>query len=118
MGVAYSNLGAVYLDKKDFAHAEAMFRKAIERFTAALPGENMNSAIAHLKLGRALLRQKRFREAEPETLLAYNYLLKQVDPDNTYFISARKDLNAIYLGLNEPSRALMYQAGTTPHSTP
>ena len=108
MGVAYSNLGAVYLDEKDFPRAEAMFRRAIERFTAALPDENMNSAIAHLKLGRALLRQKRFGDAEPETLLAYNYLRKQVDPDNTYFISARKDLNAIYTGMNEPSRALKF----------
>jgi serine/threonine-protein kinase len=99
MGVAYSNLGSVYLDRKDFPRAEEMFRRALARFAVALPDENMNSAIAHLKLGRTLLRQKRFADAEPETLHAYHYLVKQVDSTNGYFVGARKDLNAIYLGL-------------------
>jgi len=104
VAVAYSNLGSVCLGEKDFACAETMYREAIQRFEKISP-VSVNTAIAHAKLGRALLRDRRFKEAEPETLGAYRYLVKQMTPANGFLMACRKDLAAIYDGLNEPEKA-------------
>jgi tetratricopeptide (TPR) repeat protein/tRNA A-37 threonylcarbamoyl transferase component Bud32 len=109
VAVSYSNLGSVYLGEKKYSDAENMFREAVRRLDVHASG-TANDAIAHLKLGRALLRQSRFKDAEPETTAAYQYLLKQVNPSSGYLTAARKDLTAIYEGLQEPDKAAQYRA--------
>lgn len=104
VAVAYSNLGSVCLGEKDFSCAETMYREAIQRFEK-ISAASVNVAIAHAKLGRALLRDGRFKEAEPETLGAYQYLVKQMTPTNGFLMACRKDLAAIYDGLHEPEKA-------------
>jgi eukaryotic-like serine/threonine-protein kinase len=110
IGVGLSNLGSVYMGQKDYVRAEAMYREAVRVFTETVHENHTNTGIAHLKLGRALLRQKRFAEAEPETLQGYQTLVKLVPPTNTFAIAARKDLAAIYLGLNRKTEAARYAA--------
>ena len=85
-----------------------MFREAVRRLDRQAAG-TANAAIAHLKLGRALLRQSRFVEAERETKFAYDYLVKQVAPNNGYLAAARKDLAAIYEGLKQPDQAARFR---------
>jgi serine/threonine protein kinase/tetratricopeptide (TPR) repeat protein len=109
VAVSYSNLGSVYLGEKKYAEAERMFREAVRRLDGQTAG-TANAAIARLKLGRALLRQSRFKDAEPETSAAYAYLVKQVNPSSGYLSAARKDLTAIYEGLNQPDKAARYRA--------
>ena len=72
--------------------------------------EHVNSAIAHIKLGRALLRQQRYREAEEHTLAGYQILSKLANPSVTWLQSARKDLTAIYDALQEHEKAKKFLA--------
>jgi len=109
IGVGLSNLGSVYMGQKNFPKAEAMYREAVAVFIATVHEDHLNTAIAHLKLGRALLRQKRYAEAEKETLRAYETLSKLVAPSNNFLLSARKDLEAIYTGLNRKADADRYR---------
>jgi hypothetical protein len=62
----------------------------------------VNTGEARLKLGRTLLRETRYKEAQPETLAAYQTLIKQTSPATSYIRAARKDLAAKYEGLKQP----------------
>jgi serine/threonine protein kinase/Tfp pilus assembly protein PilF len=109
VAVAYSNLGSVCLEQKNLKCAEEMYREAVRRLDAS-SANSLNDAVAHLKLGRALLREGRFAEAEPEALFGYSYLVKNVGPNDRFLTFARKDLAAIYDGLHHPDKAAHYRS--------
>jgi hypothetical protein len=54
--------------------------------------------------------EKRYAEAESETLAGYNMLLKQTSPTVSWLASARKDLVTIYDALNQPEQAAHFRA--------
>ena len=110
VAIALSNVAALYYDRKDYVRAEELFRDVVRRFTEALSADNVNTAIARLKLGRTLLHQNRCQEAEVETLAAYEFLTKQTSPDTSFVHAARKDLAAEYDGLKQPEKAAKYRA--------
>ena len=112
VAVAYSNLGSVCLDEKDYPCAEKMFQQST-RLLDAISAVSVNAAVAHLKLGRTLLREGRLKDAEPQTLAAYKYLVKQMAPTNNYLVASRKDLAAIYDGLHDPQQASRYRSELT-----
>ncbi len=62
-GTALSNLASVYMARKEPARAEPLYRQAIVIYSTAQSPEHMNTGIARIKLGRSLLRQRRFSEA-------------------------------------------------------
>ena len=103
IGVALANLGSVYLARKDNVRAEPLFREALAMYGQTLPNGNVNEAITRIKLGRALLRQHRAAEAEPETLAGYQILTKQNSPTVSWLQTARQDLAAID-ALKAPTR--------------
>jgi serine/threonine-protein kinase len=105
IGIAISNLGGVYLDRKQYRQAEAYFREAIDRFTATLSADHMNTAIARIKLGRALLREGRYVDAERESRWGYDDLLRQQSPSTAYIKGARQNLAAEYRALGRPVEA-------------
>ena len=109
VAVAYSNLGSVCLEQKNLKCAEEMYRDAVSRLDRSSPN-SLNDAVAHVKLGRALLREARFSEAEHETLFGYSYLVKKVDPTDHFLTVARKDLASIYDGLHQPDQAAHYRS--------
>ena len=82
----------------------------IRRYKEALPADNVNIGIAHIKLGRTLLRQNRHKDAEPETLAGYEILIKQSSPSTSFTRAARKDLAAEYEALNQPQKAARFRA--------
>ena len=110
VAVAVSNLASVYMDKKDYPRAEQMFRDAIRRFTETLGADNVNTGEAHIKLGRTLLREKRYKEAEMESRAGYDNLVKQTSPATSYIRAARKDLVADYEALKRPEKAARFKA--------
>lgn len=110
VAIALSNVAGIYMDKKDFPHAEQLFRDVVRRLTETLPPDNVNIGIAHIKLGRTLLRQKRYKDAEPETLAGYEILIKQSSPSTSFVRAARKDLVADYEALKEPEKAARFRA--------
>jgi serine/threonine-protein kinase len=70
----------------------------------------MNTGIARMKLGRSLLRQRRFTEAQVETLAGYEIMVKQANPSVTFIQNARKDLVAEYDSLKQPEKAARFVA--------
>jgi serine/threonine-protein kinase len=109
IAIAYSNIGSVCLDQKDFSCAEKNYREAVRRLDASSK-DSVNAVIAHLKLGRALLRESRFKDAEGETLPAYEYLVKHVPADNGFLRASRKDLAGIYDGMRNSEKATHFRA--------
>jgi serine/threonine-protein kinase len=110
VAIALSNAASIRMDKKDYEGAEQMYRDVVRRFTESLSAENVNTGIAHIKLGRTLLRESHFAEAQAETLAGYNVLQKQTSPSTSYLHGARKDLVAEYEALNQPDNAAKFRA--------
>ncbi len=109
VAVAYSNLGSVCLDEKDYTCAENSYRDALKRLNRSAK-DTLNAAVAHVKLGRALLREGRFQEAEVETQQGYDYLAGHVRSDNGFLRASRKDLAAINEGLHHADKAAYFRA--------
>jgi eukaryotic-like serine/threonine-protein kinase len=112
VAIALANVASQYMDKKDYASAEPIFRDVIRRLTEALPPDNVNNGIARIKLGRTLLRQNRYAEAEEQTHAGFDILSKQMDPTVSWLRSARKDLVAEYTGMNQPEQAAKFKEAT------
>ena len=83
--------------------------EAIAIYSATLASDHLNLGIARIKLGRTLLRQQRFAEAERETLAGHVIVAAQADPSVTWLRSARQDLVAIYDALSRPEDAARFR---------
>lgn len=117
VAIALSNLAYNYLNQKDYARAEQLFRDVVRRFTETLSADNVNTGIAHIKLGRTLLRENRFADAQVESLEGYENLMKQANPGTSYLRAARKDLAAEYDALQQPEKAAKFRAEMTAKET-
>lgn len=115
LGIAVSNLGSVHNARGDYVAAERAFRDAVQRFTAALSPGHTQTGIARLKLGRALLRQRRFREAIEESLAGYEILSTQTEPATSFLRAGRQDLAAAYDSLGQHELAARFRADTLSH---
>jgi serine/threonine protein kinase len=109
--VALSNLGNAHLAAKSYRQAETSLREALGVFAATAAADDPDAAVARQRLGRALLRQNRPRDAQPECLAAYQTLRKlgsgarKVALDN-----AREDLVAAYELIGDHTRAAALRA--------
>ena len=97
--VSISNLASVRLNDGDYKGAEPMFREAVTRFSAALGAEHQSTGIARIKLGRTLLRQGRFREAQHETQAGHAIVKRQANPAVSWLEQAEKDLKEEEAGI-------------------
>ncbi len=70
----------------------------------------MNTGIARIKLGRALLRQDRWKEAERESRAGYEILHGKTDPSVSWLQAARQDLATDYEALGRPADARRVRA--------
>jgi serine/threonine-protein kinase len=109
LAIGYSNLGSICLAQNDFPCAEKNYAEAVRRLDQ-VSKDSFNAAVAHLKLGRTYLREGNFAAAEPQDLIAYGYLSKQVNASNNYLISVRKDLASIYDSLHQPAKAARFRS--------
>jgi serine/threonine-protein kinase len=110
VAIALSNVGSIHMDKKDYPGAETIFRDVVRRFIETQSADNVNTAIAHTKLGRTLLREGKYQEAQVETLAGYEILIKQTSPATSFVHAARKDLVADYDALKQPEQAARFRA--------
>ena len=104
-----ANLARVYQVLKEFPKAEALFRGAIAIYTETLTPEHVNTGVGRIKLGRVLLRQRRFAEAARETRAGYDILIKQTAPATSFLQAARKDLVADYDAMGHPEEAARFR---------
>jgi hypothetical protein len=63
-----------------------------------------------IKLGRTLLREHRYAEAEAESRAGYDILIKQIDPKVSWLMSARQYLVEEYNALKQPEKAVEFRA--------
>jgi eukaryotic-like serine/threonine-protein kinase len=110
LATALSNLASVYTAQNDWPRAEKIFRQVIPIYVETLSADHINTGIARIKLGRTLLRQRRYAEAETETRAGYDILVKQMDPHVSWLINARKDLIEEYDALHRPDDAAKFRA--------
>jgi serine/threonine-protein kinase len=109
IGTALSNLGSAHMAAKENEQAEGLFQQAIEMFTATLAPDHINTAIARIKYGRALLRLRRYAKAKEQSLAGYEVLSKQAKPSIGYLNAARGDLAEIHAALGEQERAAAFR---------
>ena len=110
IALAISNLATAIYGKKDYSRAEALYREAVRRYTEAQGPNHTNTGIARVKLGRVLLRERRFAEAQVESQAGYDILVKQASPGLGFLLNARKDLIAEFDTLGKPEMAARYRA--------
>ncbi len=92
VAVALSNRATVYNEQQQYARAEAIYRDVVIRFTKAQGAEHMNTGIARIKLGRSLVRQKRWAAGAAESEAGYTIVARQAEPGVSFLQAARKDL--------------------------
>jgi serine/threonine protein kinase/tetratricopeptide (TPR) repeat protein len=110
IGIAVSNLGSVYLAKGDYGQAEPLFREAIDIYLKTLSADHLNTGIARVKLGRTLLRQQRYADAEAQSRAGYDILHQQMNPGVSWLQNARTDLIDEYTELKRPDDAAHFRA--------
>lgn len=60
IGIAKSNRASVFMRRDEWVRAEARFCESLTVYTQTLPPGHINEGIGRIKLGRTLLRQKKF----------------------------------------------------------
>jgi serine/threonine-protein kinase len=109
VATALSNRATVRLERGEYARAEAMYRDVVARYEKALPAGHVNTAVARIRLGRSLLRQRRFGEAVAESQAGYQMLRGAAHASVSWLQGARQDLAAAYAALGEGERAAQYR---------
>jgi serine/threonine-protein kinase len=79
-------------------------------YERTLPAGHTTTGIARIKLGRAILRQGRFAEAERESRAGYEVLAPKMNPSVSWLVSARADLATAYDSLHRPEDAARMRA--------
>jgi eukaryotic-like serine/threonine-protein kinase len=110
LAIALSNLASVYSAREQWPRAEKLFRQAIPIYIETQSAGHINTGIARIKLGRTILRQHRYAEAEAESRAGYEILIKQMDPNVSWLVNARKDLVEEYTALHQPEKAAQFRA--------
>ena len=71
--------------------------------------DHRNTGIARLKLGRALLRQQRYAEAETELLAGHGIVSRQTSPSVSWLKAAQGDLVTLYDATHRPDQAATFR---------
>jgi eukaryotic-like serine/threonine-protein kinase len=101
LGIAASDLGSVAYARHNDTAAERLFREAVRRLTASLSADHLNTGIARIKLGQALVHEHRYPEAETELLAGSQIVAKQTSPSETWLSSARSALTIVHDSLRQ-----------------
>jgi serine/threonine protein kinase/lipopolysaccharide biosynthesis regulator YciM len=108
VAVVTANLATVYADQKRYPQSEQAFKDALTILSVARPDTNdIDTAIDRVKLGRTLLLEHRYKEAEQQSRTGFESLLKQTSPQTNFVQGARQDLIAIYEALNDHEKAVV-----------
>ena len=92
ISVGLANLASAYLEKQEYAPAERLMREAVTLSREVLSPVHPNTAIAEIKLGRVLVKQRRYAEAIPLLEQGRATLSTQAEPSVSWLQRAREDL--------------------------
>lgn len=104
--IVKSDLSDILIEKGQYARAEPLLREAVTSATQhPLPG-NPSVGVIDAKLGRVLVKLRRYREAESPLEAGYAVLLAANSKVYAKRLTdARSDLLTVYTALNEPEKA-------------
>jgi len=105
-----ANLGHLYLEKKQYARAEQLYREAVQRITEELSAEHESTGIVQIDLGRVLLKERHYRDAEAHSLAGYKILVEHNSSAIRFRRFACEDLAAEYEALHQPAKAKQFRA--------
>jgi serine/threonine protein kinase len=105
IAVALSNLSTVYMRRGNFVESERVMHDVVARFTSALSADHMSTGIARIKLGRTLVRQKKWEAGAMESRAGYDVLVKQKAQQQVWLEMAREDLGAAYAAIGDSASA-------------
>ena len=108
--LADANLGGVYYERGDHREAERLFRRAVATFASTQGPEHQNTAIVRIRLGRALLGQRRAQDALVELEAGYALLLPQMSPSGTWLQRARVALADANAALGRTAEVARWKA--------
>ena len=107
---AMANLAHLYLLKKDYVRSEQLYREVVQRFTEELSADSVDTGIVQIDLGRVLLAERKYQDAETHSSAGYRILAKQTSPSLKFRQYACEDLAAEYEALHQPEKAKPFQA--------
>jgi serine/threonine-protein kinase len=113
VGVALINVAEVYFEENKLPEAEKYFRETLDRFVDQLPKGHPNIAITQVKLGKTLVLEHRYQDAESYLVSGYETLTQVKPPPVDRIESTRKDLITVYVALHEPAKADEYREKMT-----
>jgi eukaryotic-like serine/threonine-protein kinase len=100
-----STLANVLLKEGKYAAAEDAVRATVKVMAASPYAGKDQAALVTLMLGEAILKQRRYREAEPLLLDAYEILRKSTRKSYAlYIMRSRADLIELYQALHQPDK--------------
>jgi serine/threonine-protein kinase len=105
-----SNLGAVQIERRQYTRAEELLQAALNLLMAAAPDQRY-TAIAHIRMAKALAGQKRYSEAEPHAIAGFHTFQGLAVASPVELESAREMLATIYAALRQPEKMAPYRAG-------
>jgi serine/threonine-protein kinase len=114
VGIAISNRAGVAMARENFREAEAGYRAAVAIFAKSQGNDHLNTAIAHIKLGRSLLRQELWQESATESRMGYDIVIKRADEAVSFIKAARTDLVAAYSALGDTASAERFRKELAP----
>lgn len=118
VAVALSNRGTVAMQRGDLVAAEQFYRDVAQRFAAAQGERHMNTGIARIKLGRALIRQRRWREGIAESGRGYDIVAPQAEPGISFLQASRRDRADAWEALGDSAKAGGLRAEAKRHDPP
>jgi serine/threonine-protein kinase len=107
--IALTGLGRHSLAAGHIAEADRYFRRALDVREHIHPAGHWRVDEAHVNIGIALLRARRFAEAERELLPAYEHLRSSRGATAEETVSARKQLADLYERWQRPADAQRYR---------
>jgi serine/threonine protein kinase len=105
---AQANVAGTWIARHDYPRAERVLRDALATYAKTLSPGDLRIGLARAKLGRALVLQSRWQDAEPHLVAAYQILNKEA-PKSEWTTNARQDLSAAYTALGRMDDARKYQ---------
>lgn len=110
IAVALSNLSTVYVRRGNLPEAERLMRDVVARFTSALSADHLSTGIARIKLGRIVIKQRKWVAGAVESRAGYEILVTQKSQQQVWLKIAREDLGAAYAAIGDSASATRFSA--------
>jgi serine/threonine-protein kinase len=91
----------VYLKQGRYAQAEKIFSQTLAILQEQQLGDTLNAGITRIKLGRALVRQRRYREAEAQLRQGCAIVAAKAGPSAEWITAVRPDFDIINSALGK-----------------